>query len=147
MDMLDENDSAPPPLPEISDAELNALMERARGNPAALRAFEVIRKQGLDVLRNLIADVMKALLEYEGPQAMAKGGPLNVRQLAGVARDRESVARHRRELAQDIVLGALVNLDNPDWDPMDPSTSKDTQGNAFISFLKQPIPPPKRGGR
>jgi hypothetical protein len=57
------------------------------------------------------------------------------RQFSGQARNREAAAKERRELAQELVIGALVNLDNPGWNPLDPSTSKSASSSSFLALL------------
>ncbi len=40
-----------------------------------------------------------------------------------------------RELAQDLVIGALLNRDNPEWDPDDPSTHRPLQDDPLLALL------------
>ena len=39
------------------------------------------------------------------------------------------------ELAQDIAIGALLNRDNPGWDPEDPSTHRPRQDDPLLALL------------
>jgi hypothetical protein len=97
--------------------------------------------QGLKVLRELMDHVTRTLAALDtvkpAPPAVRNGAT----QLAAASRDRESAAKQRRELAQDLVIGALINLNNPDWNPLDPSTSKDESSSAIMSLLNLQLPP------
>jgi hypothetical protein len=44
------------------------------------------------------------------------------------------------------VLGTLVNLDNPDWDPLDPSTSKNSAGSTVLALLNPRLAAPNKDG-
>jgi hypothetical protein len=41
----------------------------------------------------------------------------------------------RRELARQIVIGALLNRDNPDWDPADPATHRPIPDDPLLVLL------------
>jgi hypothetical protein len=129
----------------FTDAELAALRARLEQDPAAARAFAVLQKQGFDVLRKLARDAMATLAAMEVPQKTADAST-DWRRFTGLARDRENSAKERRELAQDLVIGALVNIDNPDWNPLDPSTSRDSSNSTFLALLSPTLTPPQKNG-
>ena len=43
----------------------------------------------------------------------------------------------RRELAQQIVIGAWMNRENPDWDPADPATHRPITDDPLLAMLAQ----------
>jgi hypothetical protein len=133
-----------PALSESSDTvddEIAALIARAGQDPVAVQILSRMQGQGLKVLRELMDHVTRTLAALDtvkpAPPAVRNGAT----QLAAASRDRESAAKQRRELAQDLVIGALVNLNNPDWNPLDPSTSKDESSSAIMSLLNLQLPP------
>jgi hypothetical protein len=130
---------------EFSDADFAALTARLRQEPAAAQAFAQLQKQGFEVLRKLAKEVMAKLAAMEPPQKAVDAGT-DWKRLSGLARDREIAARQRRELAQDLVLGTLVNLDNPDWNPLDPSTSKNAVDSTFLALLNPRLAASKEAG-
>lgn len=143
--MSEQDKAGSPDTEEISEAEMNALFARAAADPATARALRYLRTQGINAVRALMKDVEASLAALEPPRAVTATGA-GIRTLAGQARERETAARDRRELASELVLGALINIDNPDWDPLDPSTSK-TTGAAELALLFPPAAPAASGGR
>lgn len=126
---------APGAAPEaFSDAELATLKARLQQDPAAARAFALVQKLGYEVLRKLAQNAMAQLAAMELPQKTVDAST-DWRRFSGLARDRESAAKERRDLAQDLVIGALVNIDNPDWNPLDPSTSRNSSSSSFLALL------------
>jgi len=57
-------------------------------------------------------------------------------ELAGAADARREAVRLRRELAMELVVGALLNERNPDWDPRDPSTCRAAHDSEVLQLLK-----------
>jgi len=128
--------------PEVfSDADLAALMARLKQDPAAARAYALVQKRGFEVLRKLARETVEKLAAMEPPKKAIDAGT-DWRRFSGLARERETVARERRELAQDLVIGALVNLDNPGWNPLDPSTSKDSASSTLLALLNPRLTAP-----
>lgn len=129
----------------FSDAELAALKARLQADPAAAQAFALVQKRGFELLRKLAKETMVKLAAMEPPQE-AVDACTDWRRISGLARDRESVARERRLLAQNLVIGALVNFDNPGWDPLDPSTSKDSSSSTLLALLNPNLTTPQKNG-
>jgi hypothetical protein len=42
----------------------------------------------------------------------------------------------RRELARQIAIGALLNRDNPEWDPADPATHRPIPDDPVLAMLE-----------
>ena len=71
--------------------------------------------------------------------AVPESGPLTARQAARLAiesKQRQQAWQKARELAEMLVIGALLNKDNPDWDPADSATCKNTGQSALLSLLQ-----------
>lgn len=129
----------------FSDAELAALKARLQADPAAAQAFALVQKRGVELLRKLANDAMAKLAAMEPPQEAAAAGT-DWRRFTGLAKDREIIARERRLLAQELVIGALVNFGNPGWDPFDPSTSKDSSSSTLLALLDPNLTTPQKNG-
>lgn len=129
----------------FSDAELAALKARLQADPAAAQAFALVQKRGFELLRKLAKDAMTKLAAMEPPQEAAAAST-DWRRVTGLAKDREIIARERRLLAQELVIGALVNFDNPGWDPFDPSTSKDSSSSTLLALLDPNLTTPQKNG-
>jgi hypothetical protein len=121
--------------PGFSRKELDALAVLVTEHPAAANSCAHLQVLGVTLLHKLIDDLTRKLAEQETGQPPAGQGGTDFRQLAAAARNRESDARERRALAQDLVLGAIINLDNPDWNPLDPATSRRAEDSALLAFL------------
>jgi ABC-type thiamine transport system substrate-binding protein len=118
----------------FTDAELAALVARLQQDPIAARHFAFIQREGHDALRELSQELLATLAAME-PARPAVDADTDWRRYAGQAKLREHHAKDRRELAQQLILGMLVNLDNPDWNPLDPATSKNpADSKAFALF-------------
>ena len=129
--------------PEVfSDADLAVLMARLKQDPAA---YALVQKKGIEILRKLARETMEKLAAMEPPRKEIDAST-DWRRFSGLAREREAAAKQRRELAQDLVIGTLVNLDNPDWNPMDPSTSKDSASSPLLALLNPHLTTPQKNG-
>lgn len=89
-----------------------------------------------------IVDKTAAMLmqDVESSPATRESGPLTTQQAARLAMDskrRGQAWQKARELAEMLVIGALINKDNPNWDPADPSTCmKMGQDGALLSLIR-----------
>jgi hypothetical protein len=66
-------------------------------------------------------------------------GPLTARaavQLALESKHRQQAWQKARELAEMLVIGALVNKDNPGWDPSDPASCRMAGQSTLLSLLQ-----------
>lgn len=126
---------------QMSDAELGALLAKLESAPGGTKNLAHLRGQGLALLRRLVDEVSVRLAGMDAAPDPADSRATDLRRLAHAARIRAGAALQRRELAEDIVIACLINLDNPDWNPLDASTSKDPSESLILSFL-EPDPPP-----
>ncbi|TWI42495.1 hypothetical protein IP92_05471 [Pseudoduganella flava] len=124
---------------EARTAALAAALER---DPVLANQLGTLRQQAWAGLDALVQEVA-GWLAQQGPAPAAHTGPINVAALGAAARQRQALAREQRELAEAYVLGALVNYDNPDWNPLDPATSRGTGDSLLATLLtwEPPAPP------
>ena len=54
----------------------------------------------------------------------------------------EAVAKSRRDLARQIVIGAWLNRNNPEWDPERPETHRPDPKDPLLEILKGLEPSP-----
>ena len=62
-------------------------------------------------------------------------GPLAAR-LAMESKQRQQAWQNARETAELLVIGTLLNQDNPDWDPADPASCRMTEQSTLLALLK-----------
>jgi Asp-tRNA(Asn)/Glu-tRNA(Gln) amidotransferase C subunit len=101
--------------------------------------MEMLRKRLQEDISTVIDQVFAVLVKPAEPAARAADQPqeMDLRTLMARSRDNESVIRNGRELAEDLVMGSLVNWGNEVWDPNDPDTSVASSGNLLIKMLQQ----------
>jgi len=80
------------------------------------------------LVQQLMADLEQAVNEVD---AVLKDS------IAALRSDAPGKKEARRELAQQIVIGALMNRENPDWDPTDPATHRPVKGDPLLAMLAQ----------
>jgi len=85
-------------------------------------------------IEQMVTRVASMLAADAAASTPAGGGGLAG--LADAAEARREAARLRRELAMELVVGALLNEHNPDWDPRDPSTCRAASDGEVLQLLK-----------
>jgi hypothetical protein len=124
-----------------NDARAAALAAALERDPQLANQLGNLRQQAWAGLDALVQDVAGRLAQ-SGPAPAAHTGPVNVAALGAAARQRQALAREQRELAEAYVLGALVNHGNPDWNPLDPATSRRTGDSLLATLLTWEPPAP-----
>lgn len=111
--------------------------EKIGEDPIAARALQAMQIRTCDKL-NLIIDRLAASLAsgYRQSEQSEIPDAFNVAAYASIARQRQWEAKECRLLAEDMVIAALKNLENPDWDPADPATSRNN-GKGILQLLLQ----------
>jgi hypothetical protein len=99
-----------------------------QNHETALRSFV---NNELEKMVSHVATMLAA--DAPAPMPSANGGLAG---LAGAADARREAVRLRRELAMELVVGALLNEHNPDWDPRDPSTCRAAADSEVLQLLK-----------
>jgi hypothetical protein len=124
-------------MAEDNVASILATMTR---DPIATRTIEDLMIRSADALAALVDQVVGTLAEADKKGKQPAAMPTSVQELASAAARRELAAKQRREYAQALVAGALLNYDNPDWNPVDPSTSRLASNNILVQLLQAGTP-------
>lgn len=129
-------------LASLSDEQILRLIELAAHDRYAAHEVLHLQKQAIESVGRAIQDMQQALSELEPHQDVASG-PVSVAALTSAARARESAGRQKRDLAQNLIIGALINKNNPDWSPLDqaepPASARERNG--VLALLQ--LPPPQ----
>ncbi|WUR13067.1 hypothetical protein E7V67_025820 [[Empedobacter] haloabium] len=109
-------------------------------DPTRTYRLDAARQQAFTALAALVDDACALLARRLPASAAAAGthGPIDVVALRALARQRQTAAAQRREVVEAFVLGALVNHDNPAWNPLDPATSRRAQDSPLAALLAGP---------
>jgi hypothetical protein len=116
------------------------LIARARTDPVIARQVCDLQARLFVAFEKMVQGAVDILIANEagsGKKGGAmQGGPISVAALAGASKLRAAESKRRRELAQAMMIGALINIDNPGWDPLDPSTSKRSDKNGLLALME-----------
>lgn len=124
-----------PALGGMSDQEIFALIERAQTDPIAARQVAVMQQHCDEMIKDSSSRIAALFAKFEALPDSAESAPMEVRALAAQARSRAEAGKERLALAEQYVIGKLINIGNPDWNPLDPSTSRDADKSAFLALL------------
>lgn len=105
----------------LSELDLEKLREKLREGFSA-----VIDEVFASLTTDAKAIVAPQLLNQE----------MNLLSLMAASRCGESMSRRGRQLAEEIVIGSVVNWGNEVWDPNDPQTSNATENNFLLALLQ-----------
>jgi len=120
------------------DDALN-MIEYAKKDTFMERELFHLREKCCLLINDVMQEVSQTLAKKESLLLASSNSPADsVLTLRAEARQREQVAKQRRELAEAIVIGALINSDNPAWKPRDPSTSYTTSKSILLALLMNP---------
>jgi hypothetical protein len=117
------------------------LLAAAEDDPVLAHQVERAQHQAYASLAALVDEATALLSQRLGAAAPARpgdgsmDGAVNVLALRTMSRQRQTDAQRRRELVEAFVLGALINHDNPAWDPLDPATSRKAEDSALGALL------------
>ncbi|GGZ01665.1 hypothetical protein ACFFTM_08770 [Pseudoduganella plicata] len=121
-----------------------ALLSAAQDDPVLAHQVERAQHQAYAALAELVDEATALLSQRLGaaparpadhPTPAPTSMPMNVLALRTMSRQRQTETQRRRELVEAFVLGALINHDNPAWDPLDPATSRKPQDSALGALL------------
>ena len=91
-------------------------------------------QQELEQVVSRVASMLAvAAAPAPAPKAPGAGGLRALREAAEARR--EAVMEHR-ELAMELVIGALLNEGNTDWDPRNPASCRATYEGKVVQALK-----------
>lgn len=127
-------------LDDLSDSQILAMIEKAATDPFTAKTLLALRKQAAEKMSDTVQRTLAKLNGIGAAQEKkAPPGPTSVRALAGAARQREAAGKQKREFAEYLVIGALMNRDNPDWDIFEPgAATPPSQPNGMLALLKMP---------
>ena len=139
------NDNTQPPLesaqaPAMSEKEAMALLARAQADPSMAEALSKLREESLVMLEEIVREINASLPapDKKADVAQEQGCANGFLALKNMSRQRESAAQQRQELAQAMVMGAILNRNNAEWNPLDPATDKASTENLIFSLFQMP---------
>jgi hypothetical protein len=112
-------------------------------DPVKARALQALQIRACDHLSRLVDHVAQSLSAHHAslPQPdMAPVKPDTMSSFVLDARQREFAARARRKLAEEMVMAALRNLHNPNWNPADPQTGAIHNDGALLALVQMSQP-------
>lgn len=104
-------------------------------DPKMMEKMAWLQSQVGNAINEMIDEVAKSL--PEDMNNVGKGG--SVKELAAASRHAARSAQERRELAEALVIGALLNRDNPDWDPQNPETHRPNYQDPLVQLMQMNI--------
>ena len=114
-----------------------AMLLAIRGDPQLAPQLQVLYAHAHRQFSSLI-DQAAAVLPKESVMpatTILDGGAVSGRKLMTGSRKVELAVKSRRELAEAFAFECVLNLGNPDWNPADPATSKDSP-SALLALLR-----------
>lgn len=127
-------------LEDMSDSQILGMIERAASDPFIANTLLHLQKQAYESMAKSVQSVLAELNEISPTQETMSAGPTSVAALASAARQREAASRQKREFAELLVIGALRNRDNPDWDIFDETESSPPAENGLLALLQMKLP-------
>lgn len=131
-----------PPFPENDRDEASktpfdaGMIFAMAGDPAAQRMLETLRAQAGDTFSTLVDQVVETLAKDAEWRPAANRRASTMTAFRSASYQAHAAGKDRRELAEALVIGCLINIDNPDWDPFDPSTSVQVGQSALLALLQ-----------
>ena len=136
-------------LTELSDSQILDMIARAKSDPFVANEVMHLQKQAFDCISKAIQGMIGTLGELLPATQQMENQQISVVALASAAREREAVSRQKRKFAEDLIIGALLNRDNPNWNIFDdtPLPPDAKSRNGILALLQMPPPaPPARAG-
>jgi hypothetical protein len=129
-------------LEDLSDSQILAMIAKAGTDPFAAKALQHLQKQACDRMAEAVQQTLAKLNGIGAAQEKkTPRGPISVLALAGAARQREAAGKHKRAFAEHLVIGALVNRDNPEWDIFAESAAPPADAKSGVLALLKMKPP------
>lgn len=147
---MSQNPAIPSPpdgalrLDDMSDSQILALIARAETDPIAAKSVQYLQKQACERMADAVQQMLAKLNGIGAARdKKAPAGPISVVALASAARQREAAGKQKKQFAEYLVIGALMNRDNPDWDIFDAGAKTvppPDSGVLALLKLKSPAP-------
>jgi hypothetical protein len=115
-----------------------AILAASEANPLVARELEFLRTQTFDNFMSAVNTISISLPREQGatPSRPLADGPMDVRALRAALGGGASAGRQHKELAEQLAIGALANLDNPAWNPQEPGSGMAVDQNSLFTFLR-----------
>lgn len=124
----------------MTHEEAIEIITRAQQDKHLAREVEALRDKCCHFIQDMVHHVNQSLAEQDKKvPALLRANPDSSKpdsaiSLRAAAQQREEASRRRRELAEAMVIGALRNFDNPDWDPR--SNRPAGKGGLIMALIK-----------
>jgi hypothetical protein len=127
-------------LEDLNDRQILDMIKRAPEDALIAKELLHLQKQASERMAHSIQKMVAKLAEVCPEQAKMSGGPMSVVALASAARQREAAGKQKREFAASLVIGAMVNRNNPDWNIFDGGGNPPQDENGFLALLQMKLP-------
>ena len=139
------NDASSPSPVLTADAsspqEGMELLKRMLADPTKALAVEKLREEVFAQLMALVREVAADIPQPETTApAVGPGVTMSFQELKNFSRQRESAGKQKQEVAQAMVMGALLNRHNEEWNPLDASTDRSSYDSLICALLQAPPP-------
>ncbi|WP_235471460.1 hypothetical protein [Herbaspirillum hiltneri] len=126
--------------------EAMAIVARAAQDKYLAQELDHLREKCCRFVDDIMHRVNREMADQDQrTPALLQADACDVLSLRNAARGREKIAQQRRELAEAMVIGALFNSDNPDWNPLNPDSRGTGQGSLLLALLQTPPDIARRG--
>ncbi|MEC4717604.1 hypothetical protein RY831_00415 [Noviherbaspirillum sp. CPCC 100848] len=141
-------DEAHPPPGTVMEEEPvafdPAVIAALANDPVKRRELEHAHSLAKDMFYTTVDKVYSMLSAATVPRSAASAphertGPTHIRMLMVAQRQGEMLSKERRMVAEGIVVGSLMNIDNPQWNPSMPETGKTTSPSAMATLLRMEL--------
>lgn len=113
------------------------IIGRAQRDKYLARELDALREQCCEFVFGLMNQINEELVANERKvPALLRNRDETTVSLRSEAARRVARSRQRRNLAEAMVVGALINSDNPGWNPLDPATHLPDRGGLLMALLK-----------
>lgn len=130
-------------LEDMNDRQILDMIGRAAKDPFVAKEVLHLQKQAYEAMAASVQHMLAKLNGIVPAQGKTAAGPISVLALAGAARQRETAGRKKREFAESLVIGALINRNNPDWDIFDTVATPQDDNNGLLALIKMKPPAPE----
>lgn len=138
-------------LAELSDSQILDMIARAKTDPFVANEVMHLQKQAFDCISKAVQGMVGTLGELLPATQQMQNQQVSVIALASAARERESASRQKREFAENLIIGALLNRNNPNWNVFDdtplPSDAKSKNGILALLQMASPNVPSRPDSR
>ena len=107
----------------------------AESDPKMMEQMAWLQSQVSDAITEVIDEIAQSL----SGDSPTRGKGQSVQEMAAASRHAARSAQERRELAEALVIGALLNRDNPDWDPQNPATHRPNYQDPLVQIMQMNI--------